>query len=594
MKYPYDEFKNIVSERLTWAIKELYNIGLTREEIGEKLEKPKRIPEKGKKKGLTRIPDLAYPCFYLSKKIKNQRITPLEIAKKMAEKIRGSLIREVGAQFKLMEDPEEIEAYVNFYINTDMLATKVLSHIMKMGDDFGRLKKKNKKVIVEHTSANPNGPLHVGRARNPIIGDTLARILSFAGYEVETQFYVDDTGKQVATLFWGVKNLDMETKEEKDDHKLVPFYQKASHLLEKDGMVKEGIEDIIRKCEAGDMYALKELKKVYGKVLEGMMQSLQKLNISVDTFVEESTFVLDGSVKNVIETLQKTEFSEIEDGAIYLDVEPFGIHGRSKKFFLTRKDGTSLYATRDIAYHLWKGKQANILVNILGEDHKLEAKLVEIALSLLNEKTPHVVFYSFVSLPEGKMSTRRGRVVYLDDLIEEAIERAHKEVKKRRDVPEEKAHFISEKVGVGAIRYNIIKVKPEKAIVFTWEDALNFEGQSAPFIQYSYARCCSIFKKTESSVVEPSSFVYAHPQERELIKTISLFPEVIKECAETYNPSPLAEYAHSLATSFNAFYRDCRVLGDEKEKERLVLVYATKCALKNTLTLLGIEALEEM
>jgi len=562
----FEEFRNEVVAIIDETISSLYGSISFKKEI----EKP---PEG--------MGDIAFPCFSLSRSLKKN---PSEIAKEISS----------AMQKKKKEWISKVECkggYVNFFVNEQKLAESVIKSIFDEKDKYGSHPSKNKRVIVEHTSANPNGPLHVGRARNPIIGDTLARILKFAGYDVETQFYVDDMGKQVATLFWGVKNLDVETKGIKDDHRLVPFYQEASRLLEKDEKVKEEIEEIIRKCEAGDEKILEEIKEVYEKVLHGMIESLEKLNISIDSFIEESRFVLDGSVKKVIEKLKETEFACMENNAIYLDVEKFGIHGRNKKFFLTRKDGTSLYATRDIAYHIWKGKQADVLVNILGEDHKLEAKLVEIALNLLGEKTPVVVFYSFVSLPEGKMSTRKGRVVYLDDLIEEAIGRAYQEVKKRRDLDEEKVRFISQKVGTGAIRYNIIKVKPEKAIVFTWEDALNFEGQSAPFIQYAHARCCSILKKAE---VKMQSFSYEHVQEKALIKILAMFPEIVKECAETFNPSLLAEYAYSLASSFNAFYRDCRVLGSKKEKERLALVYATKCTIKNALNLLGIEALEEM
>jgi len=160
-----------------------------------------------------------------------------------------------------------------------------------------------------------------------------------------------------------------------------------------------------------------------------------------------------------------------------------------------------------------------------------------------------------------------------------------------------KARFIAEKVGTGAIRYNIIKVNPEKAITFRWEEALNFEGESAPFIQYAHARCCSIMKKagyTETKPGEIDCSNYTHPQEINLIKIIASFPGVIKRCQNEFNPAYLAEYAHKLASSFNAFYRDCQVVGSEKERERLAIVHATRQTLKNALTLLGIEALEEM
>ncbi|HDN50782.1 MAG TPA: arginine--tRNA ligase, partial [Thermoplasmatales archaeon] len=277
-----------------------------------------------------------------------------------------------------------------------------------------------------------------------------------------------------------------------------------------------------------------------------------------------------------------------------LDMEPFGVHGRDKRFYITRNDGTSLYATRDVAYHVWKGEQADMLINVLGEDHKLEAKFVEVALRLLHKRVPETIFYSFVSLPEGKMSTRKARVVYLDDLIHEARERALAEVLKRRE-RDDKIDHIAHHVAMGAIRYNIIKVRAEKPIVFKWEEALNFEGQSAPFIQYAHARCCSILRKAARtpSQVDPHA-EYGHESERELVKTLARFPDVVGEGVRNRNPSAVAEYAHELASCFNAFYRDCKVLGSPDEEKRLVLVAATRQVLRNSLHILGIEALEEM
>ncbi|MCD6330976.1 MAG: arginine--tRNA ligase [Thermoplasmata archaeon] len=558
MTYPFEKFEEEVKQKLGERIRQLYGM-----DIEIKLEKPKEIA------------DLAYPCFQLAKKVKRN---PLEVAKELAE-IKGEWI----------ERCEAIGGYVNFFINAEKLANELIKQIEEMENDFGKRERKGIKVIVEHTSANPNGPLHVGRARNPIIGDTIARLLKFYGYDVITQYYVDDMGKQVATLFWGVKNLKLEEKHDKPDHRYVIYYQKASELAEKDEKVMKEIEEIIKKCEQGDKKTLEEIKEIYQKVLNGIMQSLNMLNIYIDEFVEESKFVLDGSVEKVIEDLRKTEYVKEEGNALYIDLEPFGIHGRDKKFFLTRSDGTSLYATRDIAYHIWKGERADLMINVLGEDHKLEAKCVEIALKILNKKIPEAIFYSFVSLPEGKMSTRKGRVVYLDDLIEEAIERAKKEVHERGI---EDAEKIAKSVAVGAIRYNIIKVKPSKAIVFKWEEALNFEGESAPFIQYAHARCCSILRKANYEKQSPVK--YKHESEIKLLKKLALFPEKVKECVETRNPSLLAEYAHEVASTFNIFYRDCRVIGSKEEKERLALVNATRQVLKNCLNLLGIDALKRM
>ena len=564
MKYPYHAFREEVEEQVRNTLGKLYGI---EDEI--KLEKP------------TGIADLAFPCFSLSKIVKKN---PLEIAEEIARNIETK---------KWIERVKAINGYVNFFINMNKMAMETVKAIMEMRDDYGSLEDKKIKVIVEHTSANPNGPLHVGRARNPIIGDTIARILKFGGYDVTTQYYVDDMGKQVATLFWGVKNLDLEEKEKKWDHRYVAYYQEANKLMEENEEIKKEIEEIIRKCEEGDAKTLEEIRKVYEKVLEGMMESLDALNIHIDEFVKESKFVLDGSVDEIIKKLEESPYVKREGKALYIDMEQFGIHGRNKRFYLTRSDGTSLYATRDIAYHIWKGEQADKMINVLGEDHKLEARFVEVALKILGKKTPEVIFYSFISLPEGKMSTRKGRVIYLDDLIEEAMERARMEVEERRG-KDEKNEYISRNVAVGAVRYNIIKVKPEKPIIFRWEDALNFEGQSAPFIQYAHARCCSILRKAGGINYRGMEAKYEHESERNLIKMLALFPEIIEESVRERNPAVVAEYAFNVSSSFNAFYRDCRVIGDEREKERLLLVDAARQVIKNCLGILGIEALEEM
>jgi arginyl-tRNA synthetase len=536
--------------------------------------------------------DFAFPCFSLAPIAKK---SPKDIAEDIAEKIEKD---------KWVAKINTHGGYVNFYIDGKRLASKTLDLILEMKEEYGYLQKKNKKVIIEHTSANPNGPLHVGRARNPIIGDTLVRIFGAAGYDVASQFYLDDLGKQVAILTWGINNIDPNnitlSKYEKPDHTNVGFYQEANKLMEGDETVAKEIGEIVKKSEHGDSKTIALVHKAYKLILEGINESLDRINIHIDKYVPESTFVKDKSVEKVISNLKKTPYCNEEAGAFYLDLESFGIHGRNTNFFFLRSDGTSLYATRDIAYHQWKAKHADMLINVLGEDHKLEARQVEIALQLQDEKIlPKSVFYAFVSMPGGKMSTRRGRVVYLDQLIDECVERAYNEVKKRRgkELSEKKMKEISEMIGIGALRYNIIKVQPEKDIVFKWEEALNFEGNSAPFIQYAHARACSILSKKEDSVKNVNALLLKHDSELQLIKKLAKFPMVIDEACKGCRPHIITTYLCDIAAQFNQFYRDCHVLSEENfelRKARLTLVDSTRIVLRNGLDLLGIVAPEEM
>jgi arginyl-tRNA synthetase len=536
--------------------------------------------------------DFAFPCFSLAPLLKK---SPMEIAKEIAANIPKN---------KWITTVEAKGGYINFFIDTTCLITTTLQSILDKKDNYGYLPKKKKKVIIEHTSANPNGPLHVGRARNPIIGDTLVRIFKAAGYDVESQFYLDDMGKQVAILAWGVNNIEDRhipvSENKKADHQNVGFYQTANERMESDETVAQQIVDIVKKLEQGDPKTIEMIHSSYTPVLEGIKQSLLRINIQIDAYIPESTFMYDKSVERVIKELKQIPHCHEQDNAFYLDMEPFGIQGRNTKFFFLRSDGTTLYPTRDIAYHQWKACHADMLVNVLGEDHKLESKQVRVALELLQTKIlPQVVFYAFVSLPGGKMSTRRGRVVYLDELIDECIERAYEEVKKRRasELTESQMKNIAELVGIGSLRYNIIKVQPEKDIMFKWEDALNFEGNAVPFIQYAHARACSILGKTKTKEHKFEAAVLTHASEAALIRQLARFPLIIDDACNNCKPHTVANYLYETASAFNQFYRDCPVLSEENNvlrSSRLTLVEATKIVLYTALDLLGITAPEEM
>lgn len=545
------------------------------------------------------LADRAVACFPLAKPL---RKNPVEIAADLARNLQPAL-----ASARLVERVEATNGYLNFFVHRGRLAERILPAVLTEGERFGTLAAQPKSVILEHTSANPNGPLHVGRTRNPIIGDTLLRILRKAGWNVESQYYVDDVGKQVAILAWGRTHLKSEdlppTAHDKVDHDLVRYYQAANERMEKDQQVAAEIQELVRRSEVADPETLRLFTNSYEPILKGMLASLARIGIAFDSFVKESRFIENKDTERIVDRLQRTPLSREEhDGALFLDLSGHGIQGRSQRFVYRRSDGTSLYATRDIAYHFWKAKHADRLINVLGEDHKLQAQQVRISLELLGcPVIPEVIFYAFVSLPEGKMSTRRGRVVFLDDLIDEAVELAYEEVKKRRgnELNEEQLRRIAEAVGVGALRYNIVRVQPEKGITFRWEDALNFEGASAPFLQYAYARCASILRKAGAAYERTpiDAKLLSHPSELELIRQIARLPRIVDEAARRDTPHLVAGYGQDLASALNAFYRDCAVLNAETlelKRTRLQLVDAARLTLRSTLDLLGIPVLEEM
>jgi arginyl-tRNA synthetase len=543
--------------------------------------------------------DFSYSCFALAK---SARKTPQALAEEIANCI--SLPPEIGKC-------EHRGPYVNFFVNPHTLAENTLNAVLELKEDFGKSEPSGVRIVLEHTSANPTDRLHIGRVRNPIIGDTLARILRKAGYDVETQYYVDDMGRQAITLAYGKKIYDYTespeeiTPEDWEKWQIIKNtsmgpYQSGSTAIETFTWAKDESEAWQNRLERGEESTTKYVRIITDETMEEKIKpTLKRINVNVDNFVHESGFLSD--TNRIVEKLKASELCGQEDGAFYLDLNEFGV---DNKFFFLRADGTTLYATRDIAYHLWKARRGDVLINVLGEDHKLEAKYVtETIRNVLKEEVNiEVIFYSFVSLPEGKMSTRKGKVVFMDDLLDEAVTRAEQEVRKRRiDIPEKLVKEIAEIVGIGAVRYNLVNIQPEKKIVFRWEDALNFEGTSAPFIQYAHARARSILRKGENQGLigfnRYDAALLEHASEAALIREMARFPGLVKECAKTRRPHTMASYTYRLAAQFNQFYRDCPVLAcDDPElgNARLVLVNAARIVMAGALDCLGIEAPNEM
>ena len=449
----------------------------------------------------------------------------------------------------------------------------------------------SERVIVEHTSANPNGPLHVGHIRNSVIGDTLVRILRRAGCEVEAQYYVNDMGRQIAIVVWGCGRYPLDGS--KADHAIAKVYIQANKDLAAEPGLKEGVDRLMQLYEGADEETADKFREAVSYALSGIEETLRRLNIRHDSYRWESEFVRDGSTARIFDSLEATGLTGWEEGSLQLDLSGEGFE---KKLVLKRSDGTSLYTTRDLAYHRWKAQVSDRIIDVLGADHKLISGQLKAALRLMGVREPEIVIFEFVSLPTGSMSTRKGKFISTDELLDEVEAQAFKEVTVRR--PEEGEEFrraVAKEVALGAVRYDVVRVSPEKATVFDWKAALDFEKLSAPFIQYSHARASSILDKAEAFAdFDPS--LLTSLEETDLIRKISQFDLAIQVAARELKPHLLATYARELAEAFNQFYRSSPVLeADPGIKEaRLALVKAARNCIRATLETLGIPALESM
>jgi arginyl-tRNA synthetase len=554
------------------------------------------------------------------------------LASSVAFRLAGTIGEAPPAVAERVADAIDVEAhaylvgvdtagpYVNFHAGerylTDTLAAAA-------GDAaYGSLPDRDTSVVVEHTSANPTGPVHVGRARNPIVGDAVANVLAYAGYDVDRHYYVNDAGRQMAVFTWAYEtfdetDLEAEPARDRVEYDLVRYYRRGNEYLEDaDAAAVEEAEaeiaTILQGLEAGDEATYERVGAVVDAVLGGMKACLARLPAEFDAFIKETQFMRDGSTDEVADRLKAADHAVYEEDAWQLELDAFDI---DKNLVFLRADDTSLYTTRDLAHHEWKFANYDRAVTVLGEDHKLQADQLEAALELLGNDADQLghVIYSYVNLPDGKMSTRRGTGVMLDDLLDEAIDRAREAVESRMDdrirdddLTDDDVERIAHQVGIGAVRYDIVSKQPAKAITFEWEEALDFEAQSAPFVQYVHARCCGILEEAAAAdvaVPEPGASVDVDASvletaaARDLLRAVARFPAVIEAAADDLAPHTVATFTREFADAYNAFYRECPVVTAETDAlrdARLAVVAAAKHTMANALDALGIEAPESM
>ncbi len=545
--------------------------------IIELLHKETKFPIKDIEQNLEIPPsqemgDYAFPCFILSKSYKKP---PQEIALEITRKLKKEPLSKISSI-------QQNGPYINFFVSKKHFAKEVLTHASN--ENYGS-SKKGEKILVEHTSVNPNASPHVGRARNAIVGDSIVRILKFQGNKVETHYYINDVSKQIAMLA-------LNFNEEDTFNDLLKKYIEISQKIEKNPKLEKKIFELLEKFENKDKQTTKLFRKIVDTAVEGQKKIFNQFGIDFDYFDYESKYIGKSS-QELLKKFEKTgRLFEDKDNRLVLDQSTTPLIKKMKApyFVLARSNGTGLYGLRDIAYTIEKMKHGKNII-VLGEDQKNYFEQISEALKLLGHESPNVVHYSFVLLQTEKkatkMSTRRGELVLLEQFFEETIKKAKQEIEKRKTKGDPK------KIAVGAIKYAMLRNDNEKNIIFSWEQSLNFEGNSGPYLQYSYARASSILKKSKfSPALEFPEDISS--SEFQLIKKLAEFPDIVEQAGKKFSPSLIANYSFNLSKIFNEFYHNSKVLDTPEEKFRLKLVQSFRNTIKNSLYLLGIEVMEEM
>ncbi len=597
-------------------------------------------------------------CFELAKKL-NQK--PGELA--------AHIVKAVGKRsFSLLEKVMVAGGYVNFYVNFPKFSSLTLESIRQLCSDYGFVKTENPaKIIVEHTSVNPLHPIHIGQARNPMIGDALARILTCRGHTVSRHYYIDDVGRQSSVVAYGYAKLGKPKPDEKADHFVGKIYTITSCLVELNRLRRElelakafspseevakvtkqiddwmaiaaeleekfpalfekllakigeevnpeeEINRLNRAYEDGDPEAKRLIREVSELCLQGFRETQARVEIRYDSWDWESDFVWSRQVTEVLQKLKTSPFVYSEGGVLEFDAEKVArvLNLKAKlglredyevpPLTLVRADGTTLYTTRDVAYTLWKFGRAERVVNVIGMEQSLAQLQLKIALYALGygryaDNFVHFA-YNLVTLPGYKMSSRRGRYITFDEVLNEAVDRAYEEVSKRSpQLSDKEKRGIADFVGLGAVRFALVDVDPSKPVVFTWDRVLNFETNSAPYVQYTHARACSILRKAAREPENADFALLKEKLEHELILSIASFPDAFIEATEYLKPDLISGFTNALADKFNTFYNALPVIKAESQQlsdARLALTDAIRIVLHNALNLIGIVAPEKM
>jgi arginyl-tRNA synthetase len=521
----------------------------------------------------SKLGDYSFPCFILSKKNKN----PSEIAENLSKKLKSDFFQRI----------ENRGPYLNFFVNKKKLAEQII----KINWDYGR-RKENKKVMVEFSQANTHKAFHVGHIRGTSIGESISRILEFSGNEVVRANYQGDTGMHVAKWLWCYTNFHKGEKIKSDESWIAGIYVEAVKKLAENPDLQKQVDEINRRL---DSKKDKELMKLWEESRQESLEAFQKIYRDFRTHFDIYYFENDMEEKGreVVKELKKKKIAKVSDKATIIDLKKEGLG----VWVLLRRDGTVLYSAKDLALAEKKFRDFKLdkSVYVVGNAQKLHLQQLKKTLELFKfkkNKEIYAVHFLEVRLPGRKMSSRTGDNILYSDFKREVVDYAVEELKKRYTLPTRAYEERAAKIALAAIKFSMLRQDPCKSITFIKEQAAGFEGDTGPYLQYSYARASSILRKAKKPGKPEINNL--EQEEFELMKKLYAFPETVRQAREHLNPGVIANYSIKLAQLFNEFYHKCPVIGGESESFRLKLVGSFTIVLKNCLWLLGIDALEEM
>ncbi len=535
----------------------------------------------------SKMGDYAFPCFRLAKVL---RKAPPLIAKGIAEAI---------ADNDIFEKVEQVNAYVNMFISKEEFVEEVIEEVMEQGDEYGRSDVGGgKPVIVEFSSPNIAKPFHIGHIRSTVIGNSINLLWDAMGYKVTRINHLGDYGTQFGKMIVAYRHWGNEEDVRREPIKtLLHYYTKFHEEAENDPSLDDEARETFAKLEQGGKEETELWQWFRDESLKEFTRVYNMLGIEYDSYAGESFY--SDKMPAVVQELKDKNLLVESNGAEIVDLEPYGLTPAP----ILKSDGSTLYITRDLACAKYRKATYDFYKNIyvVASQQNLHFQQLKKILELMgyewSKDIVHVPF-GLVSLEEGTMSTRAGRVVFLEDVLNRAIDET-REIIKEKGVATDNIEETAKQVGVGAVVFNELSNNRIKDYVFSWKQVLDFNGETGPYVQYTYARCASILRNAGEDANDLTGFDPSYitgDAAYTLAKEIYALTDVIIEAGEKYEPSILTRHIVDMAQAFNKFYHDEHILTDDKEerKAKLALVVAAKTAIKNGLALLGMEAPERM